>query len=528
MIYRSSSNPTSFEIKEIHCPTNCSESLTKSGTQINGLPGRGLSSSSFLQTETGNLGVFSMYVLGFFWICGGIYGNEAVVTSAPPAIVFICILIFTPIFYCTPVSMIVGELAAAMPYDGGYVRWVQEVCGSKVGGHTAYWSWAAYMVTAAPYPVLAFQYLSKVMDISWLASRLGATLLVVLLTIIKCAGLDFVVKFSGVIAVVSLLPTIPYCAIGFFHLTPSHWISMEGDIKITLLLSWTLWLFTGFVGLGTLAGQAKTPSRTLPITLILLLVTITIINNVPLAVSVSLEHDRSKFESGEFTVLAQKLGGEWLKWMFTVGANVSMVGLYMSSILTADYSLSLLILPHFPSLNYDPLAIKRSAIHRFMVSTEKTGVARIFILINAILVGAVVWLPFESIVELGVVLTAPSVILCMYVFVYLRLFRADMIRPFRIPVNKFGAVCIAILPVVITLTNAATSLFDPEPVAGVRFLRLYVVLIVGFIGTSVHVVHFFITRKFRLNSNLVNSSPYCESIPIFSKEESYGINKDTE
>jgi hypothetical protein len=39
------------------------------------------------------VGVFSLVALGFFWVSGGIYGNEALVLSAPPSLVLIALLI---------------------------------------------------------------------------------------------------------------------------------------------------------------------------------------------------------------------------------------------------------------------------------------------------------------------------------------------------------------------------------------------------------------------------------------------------
>ena len=111
-------------------------------------------------------------------------------------------LILTPVFYATPVALITGELATALPYDGGLVAWVYEVssplqarasphtphaptprpsssrahrppywrtvhtrhrvpqtCGPIYGAHNTFWLWTSYMFDSAVYPVLAAEYI---------------------------------------------------------------------------------------------------------------------------------------------------------------------------------------------------------------------------------------------------------------------------------------------------------------------------------------------------------------------------------
>ena len=98
-----------------------------------------------------------MVVVGFFWVHGGIYGNEAMLMAGPPLYVFI-LLGIVPFVYSLPIALIVAELSSAFPEDGGYVVWVQEACGKRIGSHHAYWVWVIYVVDAAIYPVLVANY----------------------------------------------------------------------------------------------------------------------------------------------------------------------------------------------------------------------------------------------------------------------------------------------------------------------------------------------------------------------------------
>lgn len=58
------------------------------------------------------VGVFGLLVISFFWVSGGIYGNEELLSAAPPAYVLLA-LIIGPFVYSVPISLITGALSAA-------------------------------------------------------------------------------------------------------------------------------------------------------------------------------------------------------------------------------------------------------------------------------------------------------------------------------------------------------------------------------------------------------------------------------
>ena len=67
---------------------------------------------------------------------GSCYGNEELISAAPPGIV-LGILLLAPIFYCLPLSMLVAEMSTARPVDGGQVAWAEEAWGPAVGAKTS-------------------------------------------------------------------------------------------------------------------------------------------------------------------------------------------------------------------------------------------------------------------------------------------------------------------------------------------------------------------------------------------------------
>ena len=85
-----------------------------------------------MEPKKGKIGVWGLLVIGFFWVHGGIYGNEAMLMAAPPVHVFV-MLGLVPFVYSLPIALIVAELSTAFPEDGGYVVWVREACGQVIG-----------------------------------------------------------------------------------------------------------------------------------------------------------------------------------------------------------------------------------------------------------------------------------------------------------------------------------------------------------------------------------------------------------
>ena len=279
----------------------------------------------------------------------------------------------------------------------------------------------------------------------------------------------------------------------------------QGEIDWSLLVSWTLWLYCGFFSLGTLAGELERPRRTFLLTIAILFPAVLLLNTLPLAVALSLDDDASHYAPGHFNVLAKHLAGGWLDWGFQLGANVCLMGLCNASSLTAQRSLCFLVNCRFAK-ELEALAAGETGaigqngangprdlealagggklgnggksakggngkggngnggngkggngepLRRWLFSTQNTGVAPLFILLNACCAAFLVWLPYDLLVEFSMLLSVPSILLFMWSFVALRVQRPDVPRPFLIPGGLCLAICITVLPVAICIAYAA-------------------------------------------------------------------------
>ena len=66
------------------------------------------------------------------------YGTEAILSMAPPAYVFVTLLV-CPLFYAIPSTLICMDIATAYPVDGGMASWIDITYGDYLGAHHMYW-----------------------------------------------------------------------------------------------------------------------------------------------------------------------------------------------------------------------------------------------------------------------------------------------------------------------------------------------------------------------------------------------------
>src|SRR5713226_10282066 len=104
------------------------------------------------------LGFVPLAAVVFFNVSGGPYGIEDVVPSFGPGLALL-LLVLTPLVWSLPVSLVMSELASAIPDEGGYVTWVRRAFGPFWSFQVGWWSWLDSFVDVAIYPALFADYL---------------------------------------------------------------------------------------------------------------------------------------------------------------------------------------------------------------------------------------------------------------------------------------------------------------------------------------------------------------------------------
>src|SRR5262249_42314828 len=78
----------------------------------------------------------------YFMVSGGPYGLEEIVAGAG-YLGAILVLAVTPLVWSLPTALMIGELAAALPDEGGYYAWVKRALGPFWGFQEAWLSLVA-------------------------------------------------------------------------------------------------------------------------------------------------------------------------------------------------------------------------------------------------------------------------------------------------------------------------------------------------------------------------------------------------
>ena len=138
------------------------------------------------RTSTAKLTLWPLVAATFFMVSGGTYGTEDIVHGAGYGLA-ILILLLTPVLWSLPTAFMIGELASALPAEGGYYAWVRRGMGDFWGFQEAWLSLVASIFDMAIYPTLFVAYLTRLVPWFVVAHR-GQ--LVALSVVTVCAGLN--------------------------------------------------------------------------------------------------------------------------------------------------------------------------------------------------------------------------------------------------------------------------------------------------------------------------------------------------
>ena len=86
----------------------------------------------------------------FFMVSGGPYGIEDIIGGAGYRWAFV-LLLCLPLLWSMPTALMIGELASAIPAEGGFYVWVRRALGSFWGFQEAWLSLAASIFDMAIY-----------------------------------------------------------------------------------------------------------------------------------------------------------------------------------------------------------------------------------------------------------------------------------------------------------------------------------------------------------------------------------------
>jgi amino acid transporter len=411
---------------------------------------------------TRKLGLAAIVGIIFFSVSGGPYGLEDTIGESGPGMGLLLIII-TPILWALPASLVVAELATAMPVQGGYYYWVKTALGPFWGFQEGWWSWITSWVDLAIYPVLFVDYTAfffPALNENELLRWLVALAVIWPFALLNMRGSSLVGDSSKLFLVIVLAPFAIMTVIGLFNIshnpfTPFTYEGVDLFPAFGAGLFVIMWNYMGWDGLSTVAGEIENPRRDYPKAILILIPAITLIYLLPTLVALGVAGgDEIEWTAGAFNVIAENVAGHWLGVLMTFGAIISSIGLYSAWLL--QYS-------RIPSAlaedGYLPESISR--LH------PRFGTPIRAIVVCAVICSIAALGPFQALVVVDVTIYAFALLLQFIALIALRIKHPTMRRPFRVPWGWAGVVLVTLGPVFVLAVAIYFQVLDVGLVQGI-------------------------------------------------------------
>ena len=388
----------------------------------------------------GRLTVLTLAATTFFMVSGGPYGLEDVVQMTGYAGA-IAILLITPLLWSIPAAMMVSELASAVPEEGGFYIWVRRGLGPFWGYQESWLSLAGSIFEMALYPTLFVDYLGHFAP-GLIAGHRAIAIelsLIVVCTLWNLSGARAVGEGSVWLSAALLAPFVVLIALGFTRhiasgagiIVASHPAVRHVDILGGVLIA--MWNYMGWDNTSTIAEEVERPERTFPLVMLLAVSFITISYIVPVAAAAHAGVSPFGWSTGGWVDVGRVVGGQWLSIAIAVGGAIGAIGCFNALMLS------------FTRL---PLVMAQDGyLPRILTRTSaRTGMPWVAITFCAVGWAACLFLNFEHLVIIDVLLTGLSILLEFWALTGLRIREPNLHRPYRVPGGIAGTILIGIPP----------------------------------------------------------------------------------
>jgi amino acid transporter len=404
----------------------------------------------------------------FFMVSGGAYGTEDIVHGAGYRM-GILILLVTPLVWSLPVACMVGELAGALPDEGGYYVWVRRALGDFWGFQEAWLSFLSSIFDMAIYPVLFVAYLSRL--VPWIADGphgiIVGVIMIAVCAAVNIAGVRAVgvtslwllVILSAPFALLVALAPFKAGALGGITTAPSTSnVGLMGGVMVAM------WNYQGWDCASTVAGEVDQPQRTYPRAMLVSVLLVAVSYVLPVAALSLTGLSPAAFETGSWADAAGHIGGVWLRLATVVGGTLSAFGLFNALVL---------------SYSRLPVAMAEDGMLPSVLTRlhPRTGAPFVAIVVCATAWAGCLGLGFERLIIMDVTLCGLSLVLEFVALIVLRVREPQLPRPYRVPGGMAGAVLIGLPPTALVVVSMLHA--HREQVFGINGLVLGILLILA-------------------------------------------------
>ena len=392
------------------------------------------------KTQNGSrrkLTVLSLAAATYFMVSGGPYGMEELVQDAGYKLAIV-ILFITPLIWSLPTGLMVGELAAAMPAEGGFYVWVRRAMGPFWGFQEAWLSLVSSIFDMAIYPTVFVLYLGRL----WPAATAGhrgqaiAAAMIAVCLVWNLLGAKAVGLGSVLLGAVMLSPFVLITIFAFFrHITLGSTPPAQGSLLTGVLVA--MWNYMGWDNASTVANEVEDPQKTYPRVMLLALAAIFFSYVIPVLAVWHLHVQAEIWSTGSWASIASMVVGPWLGAALVGAAMISEFGTFNSLVM---------------SYSRLPVAMAEDGhLPKIFASKLKDGAPWFAIMILGIAWTASLGLSFDKLIMLDILLYGASLVLEFLALIMLRIREPQMLRPFRVPGGMFGTIAVGVGPTALLL-----------------------------------------------------------------------------
>jgi amino acid transporter len=362
----------------------------------------------------------------YFMVSGGPYGIEDILGGAGFGWA-ILILLLLPLFWSLPTAFMIGELAAAIPVEGGFYVWVRRALGPFWGYQESWLSLAASIFDMALYPSIFVLYLGKFfppLTAGWRGYSWSLAVVV-----ICCAwnllGAPRVGEHSVWLFVLLVAPFAVFVTLGLWRgltLHPAmHWgrfadgPGAQAGLSTAVLVA--LWNYMGWDNASTIARDVENPQRNYPRAMIAAAILTAVTYVLPLAAMAVAGLSPQGFSTGSWTIAGRAIGGPILAAAIVAGGVICGIGMFNALMM---------------SYTRLPIAMAEDGmLPRVLARRNRHGVPWVSLVVCGFAWALALNLPFERLISIDLVLYGSSLLLEFLALIVLRLREPHLPRPFR-------------------------------------------------------------------------------------------------
>ncbi len=397
----------------------------------------------FLQ-NSGKMRLLPLIAATYFMVSGGPYGLEDIIGKAGYGRALL-LLMLVPLVWSLPTSLMVGELASALPEEGGYYCWVRRALGGFWGFQEAWLSMAASVFDMAIYPVIFVLYLGRI-EPAWTAGSRGtlwALAVVVLCAAWNLRGARAVGEGSVGLFCLLLSPFVVLTAVGLWKGLAGGYHGLGGFREVWLktpvagadfavAVSVTLWNYMGWDNASTVAQEVQEPQRNYPRAMLVAVGLVALTYVLPLAAVGLAGIPAAQFSTGAFTDAARELVGPWLALGVVLGGTINGFGMFnalMMSYTRVPYALA-----------------EEGLLPKALTWKTAAGVPWVSVVLCSVGWALALNLSFERLISIDLVLYGAALVLEFVALVVLRVKEPELVRPFSVPGGLWGAAAMGVGP----------------------------------------------------------------------------------